>query len=81
MRHVGRRVAELRAARGWTQEQFAERAGVTAGYVRQVEGGRGNLTVASLVKLAALLDVEVTDLFTEPASTETKRGRPRKRDA
>lgn len=39
MRHVGRRVAERRAAQGWTQEELAERAEVSVGYVRQVEGG------------------------------------------
>ena len=78
MRHVGRRIAELRVGRGLTQEQLAERAGVTVGYVRTVEGGRGNLTVFSLVRFATLLDVEPGELLVPPASTETRRGRPPK---
>jgi transcriptional regulator with XRE-family HTH domain len=77
MRDVGRRVAELRAVRGWTQEAFAERAEVSVGYVRQVEGGRENLTIATLCKLAAVLDADAADLFAAP-STSAQRGRPRR---
>lgn len=78
MRHVGRRIAELRVERGLTQDQLAERAGVTVGYVRTVEGGRGNLTVFTLVKFATLLDVEPAELLVPPKSTESRRGRPPK---
>ena len=38
VKEMGRRVAELRAARGLTQEQFAERAGYTVQYQQQIEG-------------------------------------------
>lgn len=81
LRDVGRRVAELRAARGWTQEVFAERAEVSVGYVRQVETGRENLTLTSLAKISALLDVDAAELFSAPASRERRRGRPPKRVA
>lgn len=81
LRDVGRRVAELRAARGWTQEVFAERAEVSVGYVRQVETGRENLTLTSLAKICALLDVDAAELFSAPASRERRRGRPPKRVA
>jgi DNA-binding XRE family transcriptional regulator len=37
---VGRRLAELRRARGFTQAQIAERMGVTKGRVSQIERGR-----------------------------------------
>ena len=75
-RDVGRRVAELRAVQGWTQEAFAELAQVSVGYVRQVESGRENLTIASLAKLAELLGVDAAELLVPPISRETKRGRP-----
>lgn len=78
LRDVGRRVAELRAVRGWTQEVFAERADVSVGYVRQVEGGRENLTLSSIAKLAGLLGVEAMDLLVPPVSREAQRGRPRR---
>jgi DNA-binding XRE family transcriptional regulator len=37
---VGRRLAEVRRARGFTQSQIAERMGVTKGRVSQIERGR-----------------------------------------
>ena len=79
LRDLGRRVAELRAARGLTQEQFAEEADITAQYLQRVEAGRENLTVRSLVRMASLLHVSITDLFAKPAQREVRRpGRPRR---
>jgi DNA-binding XRE family transcriptional regulator len=37
---IGRRLAEVRRARGLTQQQVAERMGVTKGRVSQIEQGR-----------------------------------------
>ncbi|MDQ1295264.1 MAG: hypothetical protein QG608_3149 [Actinomycetota bacterium] len=37
---VGRRLAQLRRARGFTQAQVAERMGVTKGRVSQIEQGK-----------------------------------------
>ena len=78
LRDLGRRVAELRATRGLTQEKFAEEADITAQYLQRVEAGRENLTVRSLVRLAALLHVSITDLFAKPALREVRPGRPRR---
>ena len=76
VRAVGRRIAELRRAKHWTQEQFAAEAEVLIGYVRRVEGGYENLSLESLEKLADLLDVDVVELLKPPVATETRRGRP-----
>ena len=76
---VGRRIGELRRERGLTQQELAERIRATAIYVAHVEGGDENLTIASLVRFAEVgLGVEVAELFKPPASTEVKRGRPRR---
>lgn len=78
-RNVGRRVAELRGERGLTQEEFSAEVGVSLRYLQQVEAGRENLTIESLVKLARHLRVRVVALF-EPAQTHTgRRGRPSRR--
>ena len=78
-RNVGRRVAELRGERGLTQEEFSAEVGVSLRYLQQVEAGRENLTIESLVKLANHLNTRVTALF-EPAQTQAKRrGRPPRR--
>jgi transcriptional regulator with XRE-family HTH domain len=69
---VGRRVAELRRGRDWTQERLAEEAEVSLKYLQRVEAGRENLTVQSLVKLANLLHASMLAFFERPRS----RGRP-----
>lgn len=79
MRDVGRRISELRESRGWTQEHLAERAGFSAKYVQHVEGGSANLTIRSLVRLANLLRVPVSDLFEPPRSQRRRPGRPKSR--
>ena len=78
MQTVGRRIAELRAGRGWTQDVFAERLKVSVDYVQRLERG-SNLTIRSLVQIADKLTVQVIDLFAAPTSTGRRRsGRPPK---
>lgn len=60
---LGRRIKELRAHRGMSQEQFAEAMGANAKYVSSVERGRENPTLDFLIKLAAALDADLCDLF------------------
>lgn len=74
---LGRRIAELRRGRRWTQEQMAERLGVVTTYLQRIEAGRENLTVGSLVGLANVLNASLADIFTPPA-TYRKSGRPRR---
>jgi transcriptional regulator with XRE-family HTH domain len=74
---VGRRIAELRDARGWTQEGLAERALCSVKYLQSVERGDENLGITTLVKFAGLLRVRVADLFAAPASRGPRKpGRP-----
>jgi transcriptional regulator with XRE-family HTH domain len=61
-RRVGKRVKALRALRGLTQEQFAEKVGVSVPYLQRLERGAENSTLRSLVKLANALDVDVAVL-------------------
>lgn len=77
IRLVGRRAAELRRARGLTQEAFAEAAGVSVKYVQAVEQGTQNLSLRSLVKLANLLRVHPRELFRTPRSPPARPGRPK----
>jgi len=78
-RTVGRRIAELRAGRGLTQQKLAERLGVSTRYVQRVESGSKNLTLTSLAEIANVLRVAVVDLFASPVSTTVRPGRPPKR--
>lgn len=60
---LGERVAKLRHASGLTQEQLAERAGVSRNHVADIELGARNTGVWSILLLARALDVEVAVLF------------------
>lgn len=66
-RRVGRRVAELRARSGLTQEALATALGIATKNLQRIEGGSQNLTLASLDALAACLGVDPRDLLTPPA--------------
>lgn len=75
---LGRRLAEIRRLREWTQAQLAEEADVSTPYIARVEAGRENLTLDSITRFATLLKVQVLHLFLPPTDPRVKRGRPRR---
>ena len=62
-KRVGRRIRELRMARGLTQEQAAEKANTNVKYFGAIERGEVNLTLASLGRICAALGVPPRELF------------------
>jgi transcriptional regulator with XRE-family HTH domain len=76
--NVGRRIAEVRRERGWTQDYLADKAGVTGGYIRQIEGGQQNLSLGTLEWLAGILKCKPTDLFQAAKPKKRTAGRPQK---
>lgn len=78
VRDVGRRIAEIRRGRGLTQEQAAELLGLSLKGYQFIERGIQNLTIKTLARIAAALDVRTAELFAAPASREVRRGRPKK---
>ena len=56
------RIKKLRAGRGWTQKELAERAGISHGYLARLETARQDPTLGVLEKLAKALKVKVADL-------------------
>jgi transcriptional regulator with XRE-family HTH domain len=79
LRNIGRRIAELRTARGYTQQAAADRLKCTARYVQAVEAGRVNLSVRALVDWANLVRAPLAALVARPLSRARRRpGRPPK---
>jgi len=76
--NVGRRIAEIRRERGWTQDYLAEKARVTGGYIRQIEGGKHNLSLGTLEWLAGILKCKPIDLFQDAQPKKRSAGRPQK---
>ena len=77
IRDIGRRIAELRAARGWTQAHFAEVLGIAVPNLQRMEQGRQNFTVRTLVAVARKLGCEPRQLWEPPSTPRPKPGRPR----
>ena len=75
--NVGRRIAELRQERGWTQRETAKRLRIEEQSLQRFERG-ANLTLRTLVNLAKIFGVEPQALFEHAAPQERRPGRPRK---
>ena len=60
---IGKRIRGFRQRQGLSQEALAERCGLHATYIGQVERGEKNVTVESLAKIAAALDVPLSRIF------------------
>ncbi|TMR91644.1 helix-turn-helix domain-containing protein [Nonomuraea basaltis] len=61
---LGQLVYDRRVALGLSQAELAERAGMTQPQVSRLETGGGNITVASLRRLAAALNADLAIGFT-----------------
>lgn len=59
----GYAVKVRREALGLTQEDLAERAGIHRTYLSDVERGSRNLSLINIERLAAALDLSLSDLF------------------
>lgn len=59
---LGLRVQQLRQAKGWSQDEFAHRANLHRTYVSGVERGIRNPTITVLEKLAAGLEIKLSEL-------------------
>jgi transcriptional regulator with XRE-family HTH domain len=67
-RLVGSNVRRFRLKKGWTQEQLADRCGISQQYISGLESGRRNPTVVTLFELAQALGVRPVDLLNEDAA-------------
>jgi transcriptional regulator with XRE-family HTH domain len=59
---VGRNALRLRKEAGLTQEQLAERSGLSQQYLSKLESGKRNPTVVTLYELATALGVSHVEL-------------------
>ena len=63
LRAVGNRLREARGKAGLTQKQLGDRAGVKQSYIFELERGRTNITLNTLVKMADVLGMDIRDLL------------------
>ncbi|MBN8809634.1 MAG: helix-turn-helix transcriptional regulator [Sphingomonas sp.] len=60
---LARNLRRLRQERGWSQEDFADRAGIHRTYVSDIERGARNPTITVVEKLAGPLDASASELL------------------
>jgi transcriptional regulator with XRE-family HTH domain len=60
---LGKRVRELRAARKWSQEEFAHVSGLHRTYIGQIERGEKNISFENLSKISGVLGVTLSELL------------------
>lgn len=66
---IGAHLRELRGARGWSQQQLAEKARISADFVSQAERGKRAPSVFVITKLSAALGVQPADFLISPSSS------------
>lgn len=59
----GKRLAMLRRARGWTQQDLADRSGINRTYISALEHGERNIGLLNLARLAEALEVPAVELL------------------
>lgn len=74
-RLVGIRIKELRKSKGMSQEELAEKMGISPKYLSSIERGKENPTLDTFIKFAMTLNVDISELFNyahERSSKELK---------
>jgi XRE family transcriptional regulator, regulator of sulfur utilization len=63
LRQLAGRIKLLRDANGWSQEQLSERAAMQRSYLADLELGRRNPSVRTLVRIANAFGIPISELF------------------
>ena len=60
---VAKNLRQLRSAKGISQEELADRAGINRNYVGMLEREQHSATIDMLEKLAAILEIDPVELL------------------
>ena len=60
---IAKRITDLKNAKGYTTNKLANMAGISQGFVRQVELGEKQPTVSTIEKICDALDITLIDFF------------------
>lgn len=67
--HVRGRIRELRKERGWSQEELANKAGLTQSHISRLESGTHSPSSMTVEKIAKAFDMPPSSL--DPCATES----------
>lgn len=71
--HVGENVRRVRAQRGLSQSGLAARSGISRRMIGAIEGDDANVSLSTLDRLAAALEVSLTELVRPPEAADNRR--------
>ena len=60
---IGKRIKEIRTAKGWTQAKLAEASGVEPSNISHIERAATKLSLPTLVNIANALDVTLDEII------------------
>lgn len=60
---IGKNIVRVRRERGLTQEDLCGIAGIDRSYLSEIENGKMNITIKSLVVIAEALDCDISELI------------------
>jgi len=72
MASVGERIRERRAELGWTQDQLAQKAGISKSFLSDLENGKRSVGANNLLDIARALGVSLDFLMTGTASQDQR---------
>lgn len=74
MASVGDRIRDIREARRMTQDQLAERSGISKGFLSDVENNKRNVSSDNLLRVANVLGASLDYLLRGASSESAARG-------
>lgn len=63
LKKFGKRLKELRIEKDLTQEQLAEKLGLSANYIGMIERGERSTSLSKLFTLSKALEIKMSELF------------------
>jgi transcriptional regulator with XRE-family HTH domain len=79
--HLGRKIREIRASRGLTQEGLSKLLGISFQQLQKYETGRNRLSAGRLWMLCRRLEIPIASMFEGVDESMFKSGRPARRGA
>lgn len=56
LQHIGNNIKEMRKFRNWTQEHLADKAGLRKATISDIEAGKANFEINTLVRISSALN-------------------------
>jgi len=67
---IGKRIKDLRLAAELTQEELANRAKLTKGFISQIENDQTSISLDSLIDILDALGMSISEFFTDDEASE-----------